>query len=335
MAQNKFLFMNTSRLFLWPTPQPLKLKYFLGNSISHGDIEAIIKNRWPESFPVLFSSARAALLSVLQMQKLSRPDLIWCPPFSSHCVLNAISATATPTTLEIDSPKVALIYHQWGIAHQFEFVDTIIIEDAVDTFFIPGCKLFSTSSNFVLWSLPKVIGCAHGGVVFCRSKSDADALRLIRDARGVSYLQSVLRHLAKTNTSASKYWNGAEAYQGGLPSALLRQIMDRLLAIDELIEQRLIVLHGLSNKFVEHCEKNGRIPSNFPLTFHGDVPEPWQENGRVLSGVRNFNMGLSYPVCKWKQVLPLPIHIDVDERALAYLCKTISSGEAYDELDII
>jgi putative PLP-dependent aminotransferase (TIGR04422 family) len=284
------------------------------------DVERTVDEYWPKSNPVVFSSARAGLTAVLEHLKLKRPDLVWCPAYSSHCVLEAIAHIATPTVLHDASIKAALIYHQWGFVHQHNWGASIpIIEDAVDTLFVPGCSLFAAQGRFCLWSLPKVIGTLCGGVVFCQTEGDAIALRRLRDERGRSLFQFALRALQKKSSFAAKYWNGAEAMQGGIPCVALSQIDRAIKNIPQLVDERLAVLKNTLPELAKSVQSNGRLPSNLPLKITSEVASKWGAGKRYEAGYRNFNVNLSAASSNWQPSAPLPLHLEMSDVELTNL----------------
>jgi len=298
--------------FLWPFSESPRLQDIAGPACASSDVENLLKALYPEAEPVLFSSARAGLSAVLQVIELSRPDLLWTPEFSSHCVLESVAHVCTPTPVPVDGMAAALVYHQWGIRHTESFDSPVhIIEDAVDALLLPGRNPFRTRSDFVIWSLPKVLGSLGGGVVFCRKGGDAQSLRLLRNQRGSSLLQALLRWSSKYSIRATSYWTGAEAMQGELVAPLRRQAMRLLSSLNELAAERLAVMRGLSVALAESFERSGSLPSNLPLRLPVDCEALWSPSGPMSAGLRFFNLARQWPQARWERVAPLPIHRDV------------------------
>ena len=207
--------------FLWPDPDPLAPSDIVGPRCSSESVESQLRDLYPCAEPVLFSSARAGLSAALLAMGLGRPDMCWTPPFSSHCVLEAVALACTPAPVEVDALRAALVYHQWGYVAGSPFgPDVRLIEDAVDSLLLPGRSPFALGGECVLWSLPKVLRVQGGGVVFCRSADLAGKLRAVRARRTHSWLHACLRLKAKSSPLAARYWNGAEAMQGELPAPM-------------------------------------------------------------------------------------------------------------------
>ena len=103
--------------FLWPKSKYPSFRDIFSTT-TESEIESVLKSYWPNTYPVIFSSARSGLTAILQHMNLFRPDVVWCPPYSSHCVFESIARVATPTTVQVDKVRVALIYHQFFFSLQ-------------------------------------------------------------------------------------------------------------------------------------------------------------------------------------------------------------------------
>ncbi len=300
----------SKELFLWPHAAPMRARHFLTGHPGHAALEARLRRLYPAAEPVLFSSARAGLRATLAALGLGRPDLVWCPPYSSHCVFDAIARLATPCTLPDCAPTAALIYHQWGFVHRHDFPASVtVIEDAVDTLLRPGASPFAAGGRYALWSLPKVIASHWGGVVFCRDAEDAEALRRQRDASPVQrHLQALLRLAGDRHLRAGQYWHGVESTGGPLPGFALNHIdqqLQQLPAIFSQVQDQLARCRSLS---LLAYERDDRLPCNLPVPAELDKVE--LSGIRLTAGLRAFNLALTAPRCDWQRVLPLPIHLE-------------------------
>ena len=326
----------TASHFLWPAPQALRATDLAGAAVTHDAIEARLKALYPAADAVLFSSARAGLTAVLQTLQISRPHLVWCPAFSSHCVLEAVAHAGTPTPQTDINPNAALLYHQWGHSHQAQWPAQVrLIEDAVDSLLLPGCNPCISGGDFALWSLPKVLCTQSGGVVFCRHAEDAQALRVIRAARPTSRLQAWLRWQGKSSAWAARYWSGAESLQGGLPSFMLRQIQRRLDAIEQLVDERQAMLRGLSADLLAGLERAGRLPSNLPMTLPRQWQAVWRPDGLCSAGLRSFNVGRTAPAGTWAKVAPLPVHADISAETIRTILRQLDLRSFCDEFHFV
>lgn len=327
-----------SGIFLWPEAQPLALRHLLGSRLCTADVEAQLRQLYPSAEPVLFSSARAGLSCLLEHLALSRPTLVWCPPYSSHCVFDAIARIATPTT-EAATPAVALVYHQWGFVNTPTFpTETIIIEDAVDTLFLPGASPFAIDGRFALWSLPKVIASQWGGVVFCRHAADADVLRQRRNARSLpTTLQASLRALGKRSPTMSSYWHGNEANGGNLPGFALRQIAEHLEKLPQEAALRQQRLQALQTHSLMPWTLADRLPSNLPFADAPSLAAPFRSGQSLSAGTRQFNRTLRIPETRWESVRPIPIHQDISGTDIAEIKArvTLADDSSLNEPNIL
>ena len=305
--------------FLWPEHSSSFSRFMFGPRISASDIETTVATLYPDAVPVLFSSARAGLTAILQLLNMGRPDIVWCPPYSSHCVLESIARLATPATTAIDQAKVALIYHHWGFVHRHTGLlpHTTLIEDAVDTLFIPGTNPFALNGRFVLWSLPKVIATIWGGVVFCQNNEDARRLRAIREERyAFQTIQAVLRIAGDHSGMAAMYWHGSESQNGGLPCFALRQIKAHLNTLLHLVQQRIRLLEVIQDAGIKLPLFAGRLPSNIPVTIIEDSKKWWGIHSIFSAGYRSMNLTCDYAENSWERVAPLPVHQDISSSSL-------------------
>lgn len=124
----------------------------------------------------LFPSGRAALTTALFLNGFGREDLIWVPPFSSHCVLSAVSQVARPTSEIGHLISAAVVYEQWGWAFPKGAQEDLarlsrsskIIIDSVDTpLTADSLRVYDhfQLSDFRVWSLGKTLGAIGGGLL--------------------------------------------------------------------------------------------------------------------------------------------------------------------------
>jgi putative PLP-dependent aminotransferase (TIGR04422 family) len=317
--------MKSNNFFLWPKANRLNWTNFSKKYKSSEEIETQVRVYFPNSYPVLFSSARAGLTAILQSQNISRPDHVWFPEYSSHCVIEAIGQVGTPTPVVSKNLKASIVYHQWGMVHSAKWgeMPRILIEDSVDSALIPNRSPFACGGLFTLWSLPKVLATIGGGVVFCRHEEDAENLRSIRARRSASLLQATLRLKAHSSLMASKYWNGGESMQGELVGPLRNQVSISLGAYAKLIEERINFFRKWSPKKLDAFLDSGRLPSNVPLWSSNDGLEALLKNGVLKAGVRNFNKSRSYPNSEWIPVIPFPTHLEITDTKMSEILNSI------------
>lgn len=330
--------MTTGTYFMWPRTRAPSWSDMTVRHASAGRIEAQLAQLFPAAHAVLFSSARAGLARTLQLLGLKRPDLCWVPPFSSHCVFEAVALSCTPTTLQAgaEAAAAALVYHQWGHVHREAFAPGVpVIEDAVDTLLVPGTSPFATRARFALWSLPKVLATYGGGVVFCRDASEAEALRGLRAARRSSWRQARLRHRAARDPLASAWWNGAEAQQGGLVAPLRGQVLRQLESLPALVDERRAVLDAVFPAQARDYMASGRLPSNVPLKVPAAWERLWGVGAPVTTGLRMFGPRRCCPGDALVRVAPLPVHADMSEAELRRLLRVLAPEEGQYELEVV
>ena len=73
-------------------------------------------NKYFAPHKVVYSAkARHFFPLILELEGLSRSNLIFTQPYSSHCVLSSVSYQSTPNTLVSSCSDASIIYHQYGI----------------------------------------------------------------------------------------------------------------------------------------------------------------------------------------------------------------------------
>lgn len=300
--------------FLWPEGR--LHRGALLRSAGMEQVEAALAQTYPGTHPVLFSSARAALSAALESLGLRRSDLIWCPPFSSHCVLEAVARVGTPTPTAQSYHAAAIVFHQWGYTHSWSGGGWII-EDAADSLIPPGTMNFPNDGAFQIVSLPKVFSCAAGGAAFCRAGEDAERLRRLRDARpGRGWLQFLLRMAMTHSGAALRYWQGVEAGNGRLPGLACADILFALERIEAIVEDRrekLILARQLAPSWLRVPED--RLPCVMPLEHSGTAAKQLRLAG-MSTDPRHFNRGQDATQPDLVKVLPLPIHQQISFEVL-------------------
>lgn len=301
---------NEAAADLWP-PSRLDGKAWWPTSTSVASVEKRLAGLYPGVHPVVFSSARAGLAVLVEAIGLGRADLVWLPRFSSHCVIDAIGRTATPTpVLQSKDVRAALVHHQWGYPHSASAPPTArIIEDSADTLHVPGSRLCALGGEYEIVSLPKVLGCLTGGVVFCRDEQASGRLAESRDKRRSPVRVQFLAKLAgRWSAQARAYWAGAECANARLPPMGLRDIMLGLDRIDRIIADRrakLDVVGALKPGWLRSSEL--RLPSNLPMEHDDRLLQRLAGEGLRLE-VRHFNVDQSGDDSAWRRVIRVPLH---------------------------
>lgn len=162
------------------------------------EIEQYFSDLYAPYKVVYFSRARVGLMAISVIRELSRSQLTFVQPFSSHCVLSAISYQSTPSTIFPEQSEQQIIYHQWGNKTQVnqQFYNNVLVEDAVDSLILTNEKseLFPNNAPFCLISLPKICQVSVGAIVVCQQ--DDDYHKLIKQRAIMEQeLGSIIEHL--------------------------------------------------------------------------------------------------------------------------------------------
>lgn len=301
--------MKKTPFFLWPDTH-ISSGSFLSTA-SADDVEKELGKIYTGAVPVVFSSARASISAILEQAHLNRADGVWCQPFSSHCVLEAISRIATPVS-DLAKSSAAIIYHQWGFIHTVND-KTLCIEDSADSLLLPGNICFPNGGSFQVVSLPKIYGCAGGGIAFCKNPKDAEQLCKIRDTRkSHSWFQFFLKLSAKYSETADVYWNGAEAL-GGKPvapvcSEILKGFEKTPLLINNL-QTKLDILRNIAPDWLRF--PTDRLPCAVPIEISRLKTKNIYIRGLEIIP-RHFNKTQNTRSENMIKVLPVPIHRDIN-----------------------
>lgn len=288
-------------------------------------IEGALAQLFQEGHAVAVSSGRAGLSMTLEAIGLRRADLVQTPPYASHCVLEAVARVATPLPAGMPARYAArVIYHQWGYVQARPAAEGALLEDACDSLCQPGARLFPLGGRFELWSLPKILGCAGGGVIWCRDGEDAEHLRQMRDARRDNpTAQWLLRVLATGAPTLGAYWEGREAGCGFVPRLAAADILaaiERWPNCVAMRRKRLALLQSYLPAWLAATEN--RLPCVVPLPADVALEQKIRALG-ITTGLRHFERVMPDGATELVEVLPLPIHQGIDcetlQRALRIL----------------
>ncbi len=295
-------------LDIWPSPQ-FNLKSFITpKRISPSEFEHLLQRKFQtQKVPVLVSSGRVGLALCLLASNLSRINHVRLFDFASTCVISSVSNVVTPICSGYGDNKLPqIIYHQWGNLVQ-ENIDNVIVEDAIDSFCLPGAQLSPLGAKFEVWSLPKIFGSLVGGIVWCDNYHSSELVRRYRDnRREFTSLRWLIRLLSINYPSLVKIWFALENYGGPVPELALSHINSIFEMWDNIAferEKRLNVINSIFS--VEHFYKNRRYPTAVPLLLTDKQEE------KLRSSDIDYRL-LHYPNknFQYTRVLPLPVHQD-------------------------
>ena len=170
--------------FMWPQVEINSATVTCDNTVV-SDIEEYFSSLYSPYKVLYFSRARVALMAISAAKKLSRPQRTFVQPFSSHCVLSAISHLSTPTTTQPKNSTQQVIYHQWGhktLANK-ETYSNVLVEDAVDSLILTNehSELFPNNAPFCIISLPKICEASIGAIVICQQSEEYQQLKIERE----------------------------------------------------------------------------------------------------------------------------------------------------------
>ena len=305
--------------FLWP-----KTKFLLRNCfgfISVRKLEDRLSEMFPSAYPVVCSSGRVALFIALKELNLTRKNNLKIFPFASHCVLNIVGQITSPNSNKDLAANTELIYHQWGYSHKSKM--NTIIEDSVDSLYLPGSKLLSKGGLFEIWSFNKILGCSSGGVLWCKNKKDAERIRKKIKNGPLIFFQWALRLLSLKFSTLYKYWNAGEFGYLGISIFQSNEIWTMLKKWDFFIEDRLSKLSQLiEHSVISEINTESRLPCVINIDPKALISFD-KLNDEI--GIRHFDKNRNSSCQELIKVAPIPIHQDVTNDEIDKLTKKISN----------
>jgi putative PLP-dependent aminotransferase (TIGR04422 family) len=298
------------RHFLWPKCHTLNALTSAAQFTRVSVIEEKFKQLFPSGYPVLCSSGRAALVLALTESTVNRSSHVGVFPYASHCVLDAIARVATPLSgPTARSASLRVVYHQWGYVQETNLPPNSI-EDCVDTLCVPGAKLFPGGGRFEVWSLPKILGVTSGGILWCRDEETAIKIRALRDERGSSILQWILRLGASKNPKLYSYWQGAECGLGQVYFFQTGDILKGLLRWESIVTDRLSKINLIWPLAADWLPQPAeRLPCVVPINL--ELSDEVIEKLGIASGYRMMERVTKGREHNMHKMLPIPIHQDV------------------------
>jgi hypothetical protein len=167
------------KIWMWPQTD-INSTTVISDLVVLTEIEQYFSALYAPYRVVYFSRARVSIMAISAVRDLTRPQLTFVQPFSSHCVLSAISQQSTPTTIFPQQSDRQVIYHQWGHKTQVnnQIYQNVLVEDAVDSLILTNEQndLFPNNAPFCLISLPKICPVSVGAIVICQQDTDYQKL---------------------------------------------------------------------------------------------------------------------------------------------------------------
>lgn len=305
---------------IWPEAKFSKSSLLKPFGKTSRDIEDIFNGYYPNSFSVLFPSARAGLSAILSID-FSRDNYVWIPPFASHCVISSVGLATTPTPVMSNQVDATLVFHQWGYVHKPE-TRGLIIEDSVDTLIEPKGQVFPNDGRYELLSLPKIFGSMFGGIVMCQYREDAKVLRRVREQRTTLKWQHFFNKIRSNHSKASYInWNHAEPENGFLPAIVCEDIFEKIKCLDDMVSKRKTILQKFKSS---RLKTYGNISeTRLPTCLALDADKIEIEGINLRPYERHFSVGQDFK--SMTKVLPIAAHKNCIQNNLDNLIGRIKS----------
>ncbi len=285
------------------------------------DIEDYFSFLYPHSCPVLMTSGRACLSAIMDLLGLARADHVLLPPFSSHCVINAISRNTTPTPIMSNNTKATIAIHQWGYISQPNF-HGVLIEDSVDSLIPMNGDIFPLDGRFEVLSLSKIFGTLCGGVILCQSSKDANQLKKIRKARrSLGHLHFFFRLMSTKYPSLTLNWYDVECQNGFLPKLAIGDIYSKILKLGEIVEDRTAKINLFKSSGISLAKQ---LPNNRLISCWAIPRSDWPVCVPIGSDSPK-HLKVDAKEDGYMKVVPIPIHSQVRFRDIKEFISIISN----------
>ena len=230
-------------------------------------------------------------------------------PFASTCVREAILKF---TDFSVNKQDNNISYNQWGYQNAAKG-SNYLIEDSADTLTEINTNIFSnTKSNFIIWSLPKILGTHSGSIIWCRNIEDSKLLKSIISSSKPKMFILILKILSHYNMFFYNLWNKKIYNNVNLNKIELSEIFYKTKQLKSIISdrKRKILLFNSINKN-KHILKNNFYPSVIPL--EKNKYKTYEKFLKSSFGLRHF---LFSNENEYVKVFPLPIHQDISYEKL-------------------
>jgi putative PLP-dependent aminotransferase (TIGR04422 family) len=309
-------------LDIWPKNK-LRFNFFNKNNIE--DIERKINEIFTNTYPVLFSSGRSAIVNCLKATNLKREDIVACSPFANACIFRTVGEVSTPAPANLKFiPNAQLIYHQWGYVQKTNITNNVI-EDSIDSIVINSNGLFPNHGNFEIISLSKIFGLPFGAIVFCKNEKLKNKILEIRNSnkKFVIY-QNFTKFFSQFSSQVESYWNHLETLNGFPGNLISDLIYEKLEKYKSIIDDRKNKISILQKNIFYPLSK-GRYPIIIPIKIKN---KRTYKKIYLLNKFRHLerHINLSKNFRKWDliKIFPLPIHQEVPIDLIYDIQKIIS-----------
>jgi putative PLP-dependent aminotransferase (TIGR04422 family) len=296
-------------LNIWPKNK-LQFNFFNKNNIE--DIEKKINQIFGNTYPVLVSSGRSAIVTCLKAMNLKRENLVACSPFANACIFRTVGEVSTPAPANLRFKSNAqLIYHQWGYVQKTN-TENNIIEDSIDSIILNSNGLFPNNGSYEIISLSKVFGLPFGAIIFCKNKKLKERVLEIRNSnKKFTIYQNFTKIFSKFSDQMGDYWHHLEtlnSYPGNLISDL---IFEKLEDYKSLIDDRKNKIAILKQNIFYPLSKN-RYPIIIPIKIKNKkVFKKIFQLSKFKHIERHINFSKNFKKWDLVKIFPLPIHQEV------------------------
>ena len=293
---------------IWPD---IKLKFNLFNDFSVDYLENIIEKKFPNSNPVLLSSGRSAIVSCLRAFNLKRESKVSYSPYANSCIFRTVGEVSSPIPAYIkDKFDCQLVYHQWGYIQKTN-VQSLIIEDSIDSLIINSKGLFPNGGEFEIMSMSKIFGTPYGAIVFCKDENYKKNLLNIRNKnRNFSKMQFLIKFLSKSFKIAESYWSQMEPLNAWPGNGINKLIYNNFNNYENIITDRKKKIAILKD-FLFYEISPFRLPIALPLKLNYNQLMKLQNLNKFKIFERHINMSRNYNNWELHQFFPMPIHQEV------------------------
>jgi len=270
------------------------------------EIEGFLEDIYAPYRVILFSSARAALSAIIEVEKLSKKNLLGIPKFSSTCVIHAVTGFTQVTPFYSTEPDMYLVYHQMGVPYKIESTKKVI-EDSADSLCLDASALFQNNSSYEVFSLPKIIGSKFGGMVVVKNDKEASELEKIRNTRDKYVLFfDLLRAGKKTFPLGELLWEGACTRAYGTSRIARADISSKLLHWKNITDQRLRRMETVEKLNLNQWQlSTGRLLCCLPVNLERVSAELKSKYPYLI---RNLYIDQTLKSQEMKQFFLLPLH---------------------------
>lgn len=251
-----------------------------------------------------FSRGRVAIAKCLSFVGGGRSNLVFVQPYSSHCVLSAVSKVCTPVTIHPKESDYQIIYHNFGHKNIVDrnVYKNILIEDSVDSLITTNDEneLFPNDGRFAVLSLSKLFRIPFGAICVCHNGIDYDVLRELRNQSHM--FNNDENHLIETSPFSDVIIdNQSKLVVNGWN---YEKVKNEFAAVYDTIKSNINLVNNRL-KYTIFDIKENRFPSNLIFKNFNDVKRLYDEVSVEVKERHIYN----YNIEKSENIYLYPVHI--------------------------